>query len=422
MVSRYLHGVTPEELFGMALGLSKPWFVESSLITDGELHIRIDFETGSKFDSRPVHDTLEREWRHLNFWQYPTYLHARIPRVVGEDGKVTQVEVPWARPGSGFTALFEAIALAMARSMPVSEVARHLQVDDMALWRLLEKAIGASREKADHSQVRRIGLDETAARRGHDYITKFVDLDAGRVLFACQGKGAGTLGDFKKDLAAHGGDPQKIETIACDMSPAFLSGIAEHFPKARVVLDKFHLVKMLSEAVDATRREESGRCRTARGTRFLLLKNPNKLSREQRKLLGDLLVDESFAKTAEAYRLRLAFQELFLQKKSRAAHYLATWLDAAYDSGVRAIEHVAETFFKMRDKILAWFEDRVSNGILEGLNSVLQSAKARARGYANPKHMILMSYLLHGKLDLSSQALLNMNRRRALSTGGTHTR
>lgn len=405
----------------MALGLSRPWLVVSSLITDGELHIRIDFETGAKFDGCPVHDTLEREWRHLNFWQYPTFLHARVPRVVGKDGKVAQVEVPWARPGSGFTALFEAIALAMARSMPIAAVAQHLKVDDMAMWRLLERAVEAAREKADYSQVKRVGVDETAARRGHDYITKFVDLDRGRVLFACRGKGAETLDEFKQDLIAHGGDPTNLQTISCDMSQAFLAGSATHFPGARVVLDKFHLVKMVSDAVDATRREETARSRSSKGTRFLLLKNPAKLSHTQRERLGALLLDEAFAKTSEAYRLRLAFQELFNQKQSRAAHYLATWLDAAYDSGVRAIERVAVTFFKMRDKILAWFDDRVSNGILEGLNSVLQSAKARARGYGNPKHMILISYLLHGKLDLSPQALQQARPRRRLSTTATHT-
>ncbi len=190
------------------------------------------------------------------------------------------------------------------------------------------------------------------------------------------------------------------------MSPAFLSGIAEHFPKAEVVLDKFHLVKMLSEAVDETRRSESKQQRQGKGLRFLWLKNPNKLKEEQRQLLDELKVSPAFAQTAEAYRLRLAFQELFLQPKKHAADYLAAWLDAAYDSGVRAIEDVAETFFKMRDKILSWFDNRVSNGILEGLNSVLQSAKNRARGYANPNHMILMSYLLHGKLNLTPQAIL----------------
>jgi transposase len=357
----------------------------------------------------------------LNFWQYPTYLHARVPRVVGLGGKVTQVEVPWARPGSGFTALFEALALAMARSMPVSEVARNLQVDDMALWRLLDSSLTWARAKADHSGVVRVGVDETASRRGHHYITTFVDLDKARVLFACKGKGAQTIDEFKKDLMMHGGRPSKIQTFSCDMSPAFLAGIAENFPAARLVLDKFHLVKMLSQAVDATRREEAGKGARSKGVRFLFLKNPNRLSASERAELHDVLGEYAFAKTAEAYRLRLSFQELFRQPKEEAAHFLATWLDAAYDSGVKAIENVAVTFFKMRDKILAWFQDRVSNGLLEGLNSVLQSAKNRARGYANPDHMILMSYLLHGKLDLSAQALRRNRQPRSLSTATTHS-
>jgi transposase len=413
--------VTSEELFAMGLGLSRPWIVTSSSIENGELHIAIDFEKGARFEGRPVHDTVERTWRHLNFWQYPTYLRARVPRVVGEDGKVSQVEVPWARPGSGFTALFEALAITMCRHMPVSRVAKELGMDDMSLWRLLERAVSDAREGSDFSKVSRVGLDETASRRGHRYVTKFVDLDRARVLFVCEGKGAETLRLFKEDLEHHGGKAENIRTFSSDMSPSFLSGIAECFPKAEVVLDKFHLVKMLSEAVDATRRSESKRQNHGKGVRFLWLKNPNNLKEDQKQRLEELQVSPAFAQTAEAYRLRLAFQDLFRQSKQDASHYLATWLDAALESGVRAIEDVASTFFKMRDKILSWFDHRISNGILEGLNSVLQSAKNRARGYANPKHMILMSYLLHGKLNLSHQAILAMPRRRKASTIPTHS-
>ncbi len=405
----------------MGLGLSDPWIVTGSSIEDGELHIKVDFNRGSRFDGLAVHDSVDRSWRHLNFWQYPTYIHARVPRVIGEDGKVSQVEVPWARPGSGFTALFEALAITMCRHMPVSRVGKELGMDDMSLWRLLERVVEAARQSSEFSTVKRVGVDETACKRGHNYITQFVDLDRAKVLFVCQGKGAQTLKLFKDDLELHGGKAKNIRAFSSDMSPAFLSGIAEHFPKAEVVLDKFHLVKMLSEAVDETRRSESKEQRQGRGLRFLWLKNPSKLKEEQRQLLDELKLSPAFAQTAEAYRLRLAFQELFLQPKKDAADYLAAWLDAAYDCGVRAIEDVAETFFKMRDKILSWFDNRVSNGILEGLNSVLQSAKNRARGYANPNHMILMSYLLHGKLNLTPQAILAMKRRRAMSTTPTHT-
>jgi transposase len=413
--------MTSEELFAMGLGLHVPWIVTSSKIENGELHIEVDFEVGASFLGRKVHDTVKRSWRHLNFWQYPTYIHARTPRVIQDDGKVVQVEVPWARPGSGFTALFEALALAMAKSMPVSEVARNLQVDDMGLWRLMILAVECAREKADYRDVCRIGLDETAARRGHNYITTFVDLDKKRVLFGCLGKGIETIEQFKEDFKLHGGNPKRVTTFSCDMSPAFLSGIAEHFPNAEVVLDKFHLVKMLGDAVDAVRREEVGKYSQAKGTRYLFLKNPGNLTQEQFNRLNEMLANEAYAQTAEAYRLRLAFQDLFREPKASAPGYLKAWIDAALRSGIEAIIHVARTFHKVKDKILAWFDHRVTNGILEGLNSVLQSAKARARGYANPRHMILMSYLIHGKLELSQQALLRTRRTKTLSTISTHS-
>ena len=387
----------------MGLGLSRPWTVTSSRIEEGELHIDIDFEKGAKFDGCSVHDTVDRSWRHLNFWQYPTYLHARVPRVVGPDGKVKQVEVPWARPGSGFTALFEALALTMCRHMPARRVAIELHMDDMALWRLMDKSIEAARAKADYSNVTRVGVDETSSRKGHRYITKFVDLDRARVLFACEGKAADTLRRFAEDLVLHGGRVSKIRTFSCDMSAAFLSGIAEHFPKADVVLDKFHLVKMLSEAVDETRRSESKGVRDAKGTRFLWLKNPARLKEEERVRLQALVDGPAYGQTAEAYRLRLAFQDLFNQSKTKAPHYLATWLDAALECGVRAIEDVAETFFKMRDKILSWFDHRISNGILEGLNSVFSAVRRKARGYRSVQTLITMLYFTAARLRLPAR-------------------
>ena len=408
--------MTPEELFGMALGLSLPWKVESSVIEGGELRIRIGFERGVKFDGLPVHDTVERSWRHLNFWQYATVLTARVPRVKDKDGKVTQVEVPWARPGSGFTALFEAVALTMMRSCPVSETARILGVDDMALWRLLERSVTRARAEADYSSVRRVGVDETSCRKGQDYISVFVDLDARRVLFACRGRAASSVEKFKKDLIEHGGSPKGIEAFSCDMGPAFISGIGEHFPDSAVVLDKFHLVKMLGEAVERTRKEDTRLQRSSKGARFLWLKNPSRLSEREQRELRRLRQEPAFAKTAEAYRLRLAFQEVFTVESSSAERILDAWLDAALNCGVVAVERVAESFLKARDKILSWFQNRISNGILEALNSVLQSAKRRARGYANPNHMILVSYLMHGKFDLSAHRAA-----RRASTSITHS-
>ena len=327
-------------MFGMALGLDAPWYVASSEIVEGELHIHVDFEVGARFEGKPVHDTAVRTWRHLNFWQYPTYIHGRVPRCVDAEGKVKTVEAPWAKPGSGFTLLFSDLVFNMVPSTPVSKVAEQLKVDEMKIWRFMDRSVESARAKEDFSTVARVGVDETSCKKGHHYITTFVDLDTRRVLFACVGKGASTLTEFKTDLEKHGGKASNIKSFSSDMSKAFLSGIAESFPTASVVLDKFHLVKMVSEAVDATRRIETQKIRTTRGFRFLLLKNPDRLSDSQKELLKATMAKPAFSKTAECYRLRLAFQELFLHSKETAPEAFNTWLSEAIESGAEAMEKV----------------------------------------------------------------------------------
>ena len=312
------------------------------------------------------------------------------------------VEVPWAGPGSGFTALFEAMVLALAPCMPVSNIAKLMKVDDMRLWRLFERLIALGLKSQDLSQVSRIALDETASRRGHHYITTVVDVERKRVIFACQGKGSDCLKEFAFHLETHKGNAQNIDCLSCDMSPAFLSGVNAFFPKATITLDKFHLVKMVNDAVDITRRAESKSARFERGARYLFLKNPCNLKADQARQLEEIAQNQSYPKTMKAYGLRLNFQDLFQLKASQAECALAAWAVNAYTSGIPAMKKVAQTFAKESSLILSWFETRISNGIMEGFNSVLQSAKSKARGYANPNHMILMSYLRHGKLEYAT--------------------
>jgi transposase len=119
-----------------------------------------------------VHDTRRRSWRHLNIFQYQAYIHADLPGVRGaECGETSQVPAPWARPGSGFTQLFEALVVTLCREMPVNSVARLLGVGDDALWRVLKHYVEGAREAADFSTVRAVGIDETAAHRGQRYVS-----------------------------------------------------------------------------------------------------------------------------------------------------------------------------------------------------------------------------------------------------------
>ena len=376
-------------LLQLALGLTPPWTV-SRADFDPEAHrldIQIDFAPGSRFVC-PVcggadcsaYDTERKTWRHLNFFQHEAYLTARVPRVRCDKCGIKTVTVPWARPDSGFTLLFEALVMTMVSAMPVAAVARIVGEHDTRLWRVVHHYVDQARARIDTADVTRIAIDETAARRGHDYITLFADIDQARVLFATEGKSAETIAAFADDLTAHGGDPDAIEEVCIDMSPAFIKGVAENLPNAAVTFDKFHAVKIVNDAVDQVRRGEQKRQNVLKGTRYIWLRNPANLSDRQQAILDALPTHH--LKTARAYQMRLAFQDLYRQDSpQQAAQYLKRWYFWATHSRLSPMIDAAYTIKRHWNGILRWFDSKIANGLIEGINSLVQAAKAKARGY-----------------------------------------
>jgi len=394
-------------LMQMALGLAPPWTVTGSDFDPeaGRIDIAIDFPAGSRFACPlcgaadcPAYDTERRTWRHLNFFQHQAYLNARVPRVRCETCGIKTVSVPWARPDSGFTLLFEAMVMTMVSAMPVKAIARVVDEHDTRLWRVVHHYVDAARARLDASGVTRIAIDETAAQRGHNYITLCVDIDHARVLFATEGKDANTIAAFAEDLAAHGGDPEAIAEVCIDMSPAFIKGVGESLPNAAITFDKFHAVQIVNEAVDQVRRAEQKAQALLRGTRYIWLRNPANLSEHQRTTLEAL--PTRHLKTGRAYQIRLAFQDLYDQPSTEATVYLKKWYFWATHSRLEPMINAARTVKRHCDGILRWFESKIANGLIEGINSLVQAAKAKARGYRSMRNLKAMVYLLAGKLDL----------------------
>jgi transposase len=169
-----------------------------------------------------------------------------------------------------------------------------------------------------------VAIDETAVRRGHNYITLFVDIDHARVVFVTEGKDAERVAAFTTDLAAHGGDLKAVAEVCIDMSPGFIKGTADSLPKAAVAFDKFHAVKIINEAVDQVRRTERRVHKPLPGTRYIWLRNPSNLSERQRATLESLPLRH--LKTARAYQIRLAFQELYEQPSTETGTvFLKRW-------------------------------------------------------------------------------------------------
>lgn len=399
----------PEALFGMALGIVPPWEVTEVNFSkeSNRLDITIDFQRGAAFlcpvcgAPAPAYDTTEKTWQHLNFFQYEAYLHARVPRVncPNKGCGVKQVQVPWARTGSGFTLLFEALVMTMARDMPVNVIARLLSVTDTRLWRVINAYVEMARAKEDFSDVKRIGIDETSVRKGHDYVSFFFDLDKKKLLFGTEGKGNETVMDFVADLKKHGGAPEQITDAAIDMSKAFIKGIKEQLPNATTTFDRFHLIKLMNETMGKIRADEARQFpEMLKKSRYLFLKNPENLTAEEQERL-DTMVANQCHKSVEAYTHKLNLQNVyFAESRQEAETLLKQWHKKTSKSTIGLIQKMSKTVMAHWDGILSYFDSVLTTGFLEGINSLVQSAKARARGYRNPRNMISMAYLIAGKL------------------------
>jgi len=402
------------DLFRVALGLKEPWVVSRIEFSadQRQLDLWLDFPAGGRFDCPEcgrtcgAYDSTERTWRHLNFFEHKTLLHARQPRVQCPEHGVKTVEVPWGRPGAGFTLLMEAfIVMLVQGGMTPAQAGRMIGEHDTRIWRVLQHYVGKARAEADFSRVKAVGVDETSRSRGHNYISVFMDLDAddSRVLFATEGKDAATVEAFKEDLESHGGKAEQIEEACLDMSPAFIAGLSEQLPNAQLTFDNFHLMQLLGDAVDQVRRAEQPTHPELKGTRYVWLKNDWNRTAKQAATF-DALRSSKLA-TVRATHLRSVFQDLFACVDVQEAEpLLKRWYFWATHSQIAPMIKAAKTIKKHWDGVLRWFTSRISNGLLEAINGLIQSAKAKARGFRNSRYLITMVYLIAGKLDFKLPA------------------
>lgn len=404
-------------LIEKSMNLGPEWKVVNVEFREGlpsgdELHIFIERTKGRAIECpscgcrRGAYDTRHGEWRHLDIWQYKTIIHCDVPRADCPDCGVKTAHVPWASDDAAhFTALFEAHALVMMMSgMPVSGVAKVLRVADTTLWRMFNRLAERARAQVSFEGVTRIGVDETARRRGHNYLTTFVDLDAERAMFCCEGRDAATVAAFAADLEAHGGDPEAVGTVTCDLSPAFASGAAEHLPNAARVADRFHVMQIANRRLDLVRAEEAKESAEKKAllsrTKYVWLKREESLTPRQlerkRSLAAENLKTGRACAMVEALRRIYEACETASEAKGEL-DALASWI---MHSNVPQMKKLARTLRDNEREILAYFGNRLTNAILEGMNSVIQSAKRAARGFRNIEYFKTIIYLKLGKLPL----------------------
>jgi transposase len=402
------------ELFGAALQLGgTPWRVLRSDFS-GEppvLEIVLEFHRGSQFPcpkcGQPcgVHDTTQKRWRHLNFFQYRCELVADVPRVwCRQDGVHLVAGLPWASSGSGFTLLFEAFVMLLAQQMPVAAIARVVQEEDTRLWRLISRLVQEAHAASDWSQVSSVAIDETSSRRGRCYVTVFLDAQTHRLLYVAEGRGSWAVEEFAQALIAHQGDPKRIQSIAMDMLHCYAKGVREQFPAAQIVYDRFHLMVMAGEAVDEVRRSMQRQGAQLKGALWSLRGNPWNLDLQEQQTRQTL--SRRYRPLGRALALRAALQGVYEASDSEGPELLKYWCRWAARSRLAPFRKLAKTFQQYWTGIVSYFQCRITQGAVEAINGIIQLAKRRARGFRNFSFLRTVAYLVAAKLKFQLPSLL----------------
>ncbi len=350
------------------------------------------------YDHRP-----NRLWRHMHLGSMVLWLMYSPRRVNCPRCGVHVEKVPWAEPKSRNTKDFEEYVAYLAQLTDKTHVSKLLHIGWHAVGSIIERIVEQKLDASRFENLRSIGVDEFSYRKRHRYITTVVDHDTSRVVWAAEGKSSETLKAFFRLLGPE--RCEKIKNVTIDMSKAYIKAVEDSLPSAEVTFDRFHVQRLVSEAVDEVRRsivralDGTEDAKAIKKTRFVLLKKPKDLSRRERRKLNE--VQQTNVRLYRAYLLKetLAHALDYLQPK-RAEKALRDWLAWASRSKLEPFVKAARTIRSHFDGVLAYIKTRLTNGLAEGLNNKTRMVARRAFGFHSAKALISMIQLICGGITL----------------------
>jgi transposase len=343
---------------------------------------------------------VERTFRTLPIGCKPTFVHLMVPRVYCFGcGALRQAKVGFADPKKRYTRAFERYALELSQHMTIQDVARHLQVSWDTIKDIQARSLRRRFGKPKLHKLKQIAIDEIAVGKGHRYVTVVLNLLTGAVVFVGDGKGVEALEPFWPRLRRA---RAKVVAVATDMSKAYIRAVRDHLPRAVHVFDHFHVIKLVNDKLSALRRELYAQLasdadrKLLKGTRWLLLKNPENLDPERNeweRLQEALRLN---APLATAYYLKEDLRQVWMQPNKRTARrVLRDWLARARASGIRILRQLADTLEDYQEGILAYYNYRISTGPLEGTNNKIKTMQRQAYGFRDHAFLKLKILGIH---------------------------
>jgi transposase len=342
---------------------------------------------------------VERQFRSLPIGRRITTIVLPIPRVACRAcGVVRQVEISFADPRRTYTKAFQRYVLELSRCMTILDVARHLGASWDVVKDIQKRDLSRRYAKPKLKDLRQIAIDEIAVGKGHRYLTVVLDLKSGAVVFVGDGKGGDALKPFWKRLRRC---QAKVEAVAMDMSPAYHDAVSTYLPKATIVYDHFHVIKLFNDKLSDLRRSlyhkaEDEQKKVLKGSRWLLLKAAENLDPERNEEARLEKALELNKPLATAYYLKEDLRQFWAQpSKPSAAAFLTDWIGRAKASGVRMLQQMARTLENRRWGLLAYYDYRISTGPLEGMNNKIKTMKRQAYGFRDQEFFKLKILAIH---------------------------
>jgi transposase len=341
-----------------------------------------------------------RRFRTIPIGHKPVYLSLAVPRVECRCcGAVRQMKVSFADPRVTYTKAFQRYALELSWYMTIKDVAEHLGISWDVIKEIQKANLKQRFDKPKLKHLRQIAIDEISTAKGHVYVTLVLDLESGAVVHVGRGKGGDALKDFWTRLRRSGA---KIEAVATDMSPAYIDAVTAHLPGARLVFDRFHVIKLYNDKLSELRRalyhqfKDTMQKDVLKGVRWLLLKRPENLDparKEPQRLQEALRLNEPLA---TAYYLKEELNEIWEQDDEETAQaLLMDWITYAESTGIAMLQRFAKTLRFHAWGILAWYDHPISTGPLEGTNNKIKTMKRQAYGFRDPEFFRLKILGIH---------------------------
>ncbi len=404
------------DLLSEILNLPAPWTIDSIDVDhdENEVHVRLNHEKGVQFSCPEcdaachTHDhTKERDWQHLNLWQYKTFISARLPRVICKIHGVHQINVPWAEKSSRLTLLLERLAIdTLIGCETIDQAAKLLGLSWDMVCGVMERAVnrGLERKGSDHGVLKFLGVDEKAYRKGHKYITIVYNHLEKRVEFISDDRREDSLDQFFDELTTD--QIKSIKGVSMDMWDPYAKSVEKHVPDGnrKIVHDKFHIMKHANEAVDDVRKAEHRRLiangdHTLTGSMHMLRYASENLPDKYEEQFEQLM--QADLDVGRAWAFKESLRRLWDMPNRRAArNYIKRWREEVHQSGIKPMIKVSDMIWKRLTKVASYCELRISNGFAEGMNSKIQVIKRKARGYRSKEMFKTAIMFFCGGLDL----------------------